>query len=434
MDVRCDSSDRWSVMLGFSSGRIGLVESYLDFPNPELIWRSNLLPSNGVHEGNKICRIDRTVMDGRIVMAVDSEGLCSFTRMTSDQVDEDDMNGVIQPEHVIMTGEDGTVFVDAKSNSAYACMSDGTVERIKCPRIRKSTGVVDMFDAENWDTVGVVEGGFPLDGKFINIYPSFGIAVREGGIILMAFPSKHVALGGRITKTIRSSSRIITSVVHLIGARCYLLVLTEDNSLQVIETSADGVQIFQRNFSEMEKLETRINKSLIISPSMHLIDFGKSITSLLFEDRMKDIQSVDPIIAAAQRSFGFSKIKSSPLPEYGTTPPTTSSVPRENTSASSSSSAPSRGKKNIFSKMFSRKSGGGEHKKELPIASKFQPTQFQLKEARDQLAKNLEKMAKLQDDTDEMQMASEEFLKSCNELNDTFDGKKKGRKFLGMRF
>jgi hypothetical protein len=339
--------------------------------------------------------------------------------------EEDDSQTITTPDHVVMTGENGAVFVDQKSNCAYACMSDGTVERIKTPRIRKSSGLVDAYDSDNWETVSVIEGGFPLDGKFINIYPSFGIAVRESGIILMSFPTKHVAFGGRITKVIQSASPIIHSLIHLIGARCYLLVLTQNNSLQIYETSAEGLLVFDRNFSEFEKFENRISKSIILSPSMHLIDFGKSITSLLFSDRMKDIETIDSIISGAQKSFGFPSIKSAPLVDTTTT---TASVPRENTSSSSSSSRT--GKKNLLSKIF-----GSKKSENLPTATKFQPTEFQLKQARDQLAKNLEKMAKLQDDTDEMQMASEEFLKSCNELSDTFDGgKKKGRKFFGMRF
>ena len=448
MDVRCDSSDRWSILLGFSSGRIGLVESYLDFPSPDLVWRTYLLPSNGVHEGNKICRLDRTVMDGRIVMALDSEGLCSFTRMTSDLVDEqeDDTTTTTPPEHVVMTGENGTVFIDSKNHAAYACMSDGSVERIKTPRIRKSTGIVDMFDAETWDTVGVIEGGFPLSGKFINLYPQFGIAVREQGIILMTFPTKHTLFGGRITKVIPVTSPILDSIVHLIGARCYLIVVTKDNSVQVFETSADGIKVFERNFSELKSFEYRVGKSVLICPSMHLVDIGKAITSFLFSDRMKDIQSIEPIIAAAQRFLGFPKIKSSPLPEYGTASTTGSLVPRENTSSSaSSSSSLSQNKPGKRHKLLGKLFGSSRKRDEktdnnpappLPLASKFQPTESQAREARDQLAKNLEKMAKLQDDTDEMQMASEEFLKSCNELSETFDGgkKKSSRKLFGIKF
>ena len=258
----------------------------------------------------------------------------------------------------------------------------------------------------------------------------------------MTFPTKHTLFGGRITKVISVTSPILDSMVHLIGARCYLIVVTKDNSVQVFETSADGIKVFERNFSELKSFEYRVGKSVLICPSMHLVDIGKAITSFLFADRMKDIQFIEPIITAAQRFLGFPKIKSSPLPEYGTASTTGSLVPRENTSSSASSSSSSLsqnkpGKRHkLLGKLFGSSRKGDEKTPPLPLASKFQPTESQVREARDQLAKNLEKMAKLQDDTDEMQMASEEFLKSCNELSETFDGgkKKSSRKLFGIKF
>jgi hypothetical protein len=72
-------------------------------------------------------------------------------------------------------------------------------------------------------------------------------------------------------------------------------------------------------------------------------------------------------------------------------------------------------------------------------ADKYKPTQAHVDEARAQLRKNLEAMEKLQDDADEMQNASADFLEQAKRLNEHFSGKKSSssskkekKKFFGL--
>jgi hypothetical protein len=309
-------------------------------------------------------------------------------------------------------------------------MSDGGMERVKVPKISRSSGIEDVYDADVWETVPVIDGGMPLEGRFIAVYPSIGLVVRETGFILMQFPTR-TQISGRITKVVRlgGDRRIIKCITHFIGARCYLVCLGLGN-VMAFEISADGLFVFERQITDN-------TGDLILAPSMHVIDFGVSITSVLFTDRTKDIESVEGVISGARSLFGFPQIRSVPLPVYGGSGKVASTVHeaptiREATSSSTTSASGS-GKKNLFKRIFRRDELGLSDKSRSTksVDEKFKPTEEHLKQARDQLAKNLEKMAKLQNDTADMEMASQEFLHSVNKLSGKY---KQRRKFLGIKF
>jgi hypothetical protein len=143
--------------------------------------------------------------------------------------------------------------------------------------------------------------------------------------------------------------------------------------------------------------------------SMHVFEYGVQITSLLFSDRSKLLNSTERIIRAAQKRLNFPPIKSTPL--LVTEAPVVAPGPQ------------------LSAKEAKKK------KKEEELANKYKPTERHIQEAREQLSKNLEKMAKLQDDADEMQAESANFLKLATDLNKGFSGeqsKKKKKKFLGL--
>jgi hypothetical protein len=150
---------------------------------------------------------------------------------------------------------------------------------------------------------------------------------------------------------------------------------------------------------------------------MHVFEFGVALTPLLFADRSKALSATDTIIRAAQKRLKYPVIRSTPLLVE-------ESIKKEGTHESGKSGGSE--KKGFFKKIF--KSSKNEEEK-------FKPTDAHIREARDQLAKNLEKMAKLQDDADEMQNASADFLKLATNLNNSFRGgptKEKKKKKFGI--
>lgn len=387
--------DKWSLVLGFSSGQVGVVESFLDFPNPQFLWKPMRLleAAESVHSGAKITSVDRSMMDGNIVVSVDENGMVCFSRLDTEAV---------TPAHVAIAGEGGSCFSNPANNTCYICMGDGIVEAVKVPRIKRD-GSEDIYDSSVWDASTITAESLPLEGRFVAAFPPDGIAVRETGIVLMTFPSKGVS---KISKIIISDSTIRCAEIATVECRKFVVVLT-DKGVSAYD-AADGFCVFQR------PLETIAGATLL--KTMHVFEFGVALTPLLFADRSKGLSATDTIIRAAQKKLKYPVIRSTPLLVE-------ESIKKEGTNESGKSGGS--GKKGFFKKIF--KSSKNEE-------DKFKPTDAHIREARDQLAKNLEKMAKLQDDADEMQNASADFLKLATNLNNSFGGgpKKEKKKKFGI--
>lgn len=385
--------DKWSIVLGFSSGQVGVVDSFLDFPNPQFRWKPmRLLESaESVHSGAKITSVDRSMMDGNIVVSLDENGMVCFSRLDTESV---------TPAHVVIAGEGGSCFPNPANNTCYICMSDGIVEAVKVPRIKRD-GSEDIYDSSVWDATTITAESLPLEGRFVAAFPQDGVAVRETGIVLMNFPSKGVS---KISKIIISDSKIRCAEIKTVEGRKFVVVLT-DQGVAAYD-AADGFCVFQR------PLQTIAGATLL--KTMHVFEFGVALTPLLFADRSKALSATDTIIRAAQKRLKYPVIRSTPLLVE-------ESIKKEGTHESGKSGGSE--KKGFFKKIFK----SSKHEEE-----KFKPTDAHIREARDQLAKNLEKMAKLQDDADEMQNASADFLKLATNLNNSFRGgptKEKKKKF-----
>jgi hypothetical protein len=168
-------------------------------------------------------------------------------------------------------------------------------------------------------------------------------------------------------------------------------------------------------------LEGSKNSSWILQGTLHVLKWGESLTSLAFADRAKVLSAPELLIRSAQKKLKYPPIRSAPFAEQ--LEHIKNKKDAETLSEASSKSTAS--KQGFFKRHF-----GKPEKLDL-TAEKFKPTENHLIEARAQLHKNLEMMAKLQNNAEEMQNASADFLKMAQDLNDEFSGKKK-KKFLGL--
>ena len=394
--------DRWGMVLGLSSGQVGLLDSSFEYPSSKIIWKPIwiLEAPESVHSGARVVSVDRSLMDGSLVISVDVNGMVCFTRI--DEPSTAKLTRSLTPSHVAIAGDSGYCYTDAKNSCCYVCMSDGTIERIKAPRLKKD-GSEDLYDTSLWEAVPLTdETSIPLNGKFLGAYPSEGIIVRESGFLLVEFPSLKRSTGSiEIKKVVQLKSdfgnRIIQSKIGKIDGVDYLVILTDTGSVASFDCR-DGFCVFQRTIVPFS-----VNSTILLD-SMHVFEFGVQITSLLFSDRAKLLNSTERIIRSAQRRYKFPPIKSTPLLVAETPAPVVELSAKE----------------------------AKKKKKEEELANKYKPTERHLQEAREQLAKNLEKMAKLQDDADEMQEESANFLKLATDLNNGFSEKKKKKKFLGL--
>ena len=409
LSVTCREKDKWIITLGFSSGQIGLVESKKStplispsFPSGEsssLNWlpiRFLEIPAS-VHSGCRIKSIDRSLFN--MLVSVDTNGLICFTRTNIDKKKQID-----GPAHVAIAGDGGSCFTDPKANLAYICMADGTIERMKTPK-RRPDGSEDIYDSDVFEAQTIAES-VPIDGEFVALFSSIGIAVRQTGIVSLSFP--RAAGQAAVIKSVPlrgdGGTRIIEAKTHIVGSHCFVVILTDTSVAAFDVTAIDGaiVPVFQR--SHLGENSTKIDP--FFTESLHFIKWGVSITSVLFSDRVKDILAGETVVNCAQRHFGFPKIQSTTLIEEP---------------------VKKKDDKNLFSRMFKKDKNtdgilGGEELK------KFVPTEIHLQEARKQLAANLDAMAKLRDNSAEMEHASSDFLKLATELNHKIDPPKDPKK------
>ena len=410
LSVSAFGTDRWSVLLGFSSGQVGLMESTIDHTYGHMVWGELWLldAPETVHSGARVKSVDRSLMDNKLVVSVDVNGMVCFTRI--DEPSTVKKSRSIAPAYVAIAGEAGNCFPDPTANCCYVCMSDGGIERIRTPRKDE-----DAYDTTVWEAVTMTVDSIPLEGEFIALYPSLGIAVRESGFVLMTFPSKPEE-ATEIRKSVALKpdfgDRIIAAEIASFPKETYLVILTE-TSVAAYDVK-DGFCVFNRSHVDEEGSAV----PPVLLKSMHVFRWGVSLTSILFADRSKLLLAGEATVVAAQTRYGFPPIRSAPLlaPEVPT--PKGTATPDESVSGK---------KKGIFSNLFGKPELTKEEKK-----AQFKPTSAHLDEARAQLEKNLEAMAKLQDDAAEMQNASADFLSMATDLNDGFSGKKKKKKFFGL--
>ena len=385
--VSCIGQDKWSIVVGFSSGQVGVVESFIDFPDPRLGWKPILMlpAAEEVHAGSKIVSVDRSVAGGSVVTSVDVTGMVCFVRLTEPTL----------PAHVAISGDRGLCFADPANASAYLAMSGGVVERIRTPRMKKD-GTEESHDPDVWSTCTVLDGISGLAGDVVNVFPSDHIVVLSDGIAIVKFSKSDTAVQ---TAAVAIPSYlglcICEAEIVCVQSKKYVVIVTESH-IAAYETKHASL-VFHR--SHLDIPDASIVPT-ILGGSLHAFKWASSLTSFSFEDRAKYLSAPERILRAAQAKFAFKAIQSTPLLQEVTTE-----------SKASGSSASSKA-----------------DKKKQALEDKYKPTQHHLDEARNQLKKNLEAMAKLQDDAAEMQEASADFLNLAKNL----EKKEKKKRFFGL--
>jgi hypothetical protein len=381
------------------------MESILDFPNPNLQWKDLWLldAPDQIHNGGKIVSVDRSLFGHNLVTSVDINGMVCFTRI------HEELSAA--PAHVAISGEGGGAFPDSASNRCFIAVSGGGIERIKTPKLRKD-GTEDMHDSEVWSATTVIDS-IPLEGSVVHLFPSEGFGVYSDGVAVITFSAKSAVKLGPVSKLrCENGSKIQEAETFIINGKTYLVVLTDTYTLAY---DSHGSLVFKR------PLEGSKNSSWILQGTLHVLKWGESLTSLAFADRAKVLSAPELLIRSAQKKLKYPPIRSAPFAEQ--LEHIKNKKDAETLSEASSKSTAS--KQGFFKRHF-----GKPEKLDL-TAEKFKPTENHLIEARAQLHKNLEMMAKLQNNAEEMQNASADFLKMAQDLNDEFSGKKK-KKFLGL--
>ena len=384
IDLSCVEKDRWNIFLGFSSGKIGQINSVRN-DEGVLVWSALNLLVSPVHEGARISHVGKSVLGGQIVVSVDVEGMVCFTRLATKNC-KTDTNA-----HVAIAGEGGLCVIDSKNSLAYICMSGGTIERMKTPK-KRSDGLEDIHDSDVWEAHTIVES-LPIDGPFVAFFPIVGCAVLVSGICIFS--------SWTVKRTIRLN-KIFDAKVCIVGQHTFIVVLAETSVCAY--DIVDGTPVFQRSH------ETEFPTSIpaFLTESFHYVKWGVSITSILFADRVKDIINGETVITAAQRFYKFPPIQSAPLEVFEKE---SSKNSAENTANSGTA------KKGFFSKMFKKSKSPKDESLGGDKLKQYLPTEQHLQEARKQLAANLDAMARLRDNAAEMENSSSDFLKLATELN-----------------
>ncbi len=363
-----EGTDKWSLLLGYSSGRVALFESTTVLNSAacgdavESMWKKPvwLEGPSGIHIGARIKKIER--MDD-LCVSVDMNGMCCFFKTDDSE----------EPSHVAICGENGTCFLD--TNCAYLCMTDGTIERVRVPR----KSVEESLDVDAWDTVALLEESVGLSGEFIALLPKHRVVVRQTGFARVNFPARHGSLG-QVTKVVVTVGGAADS--KILAARMYwdFLVLASNGSVWVYDLQHRDICVFNRDF------DIPLSGSLpVLSPSMHVIVPGESITSLLFANRSKEMHTTGPIVEAARSFYRMAKNQAIEATD-----------PVSPTPEKSKSGSPSKSTK----------------------PGKYAPTMDQLEYAREVLRMNLESASKLEDDAYALQEESANFLRVATRLNE----------------
>jgi hypothetical protein len=333
-----EGTDRWRVLLGYTSGRVVVLESMLG-----LKWQNGVTMEgvSQVHYGSRIKKI-QYVFD-ECILSVDVNGMCAFCSISNPA----------EASHVAIAGEGGTCFTSA--THAFVCMSDGTVERIRGPR----KSVEESRDTEAWETEPAFEQPLPLEGEFVEFSVKERIAVRQTGYVHVVVGTKNT---GSIGAAVRFPEATDSSFIHTARITSDHVVLFSKLHVWIYDIRKD-VCVFTRDWTA---------SLMYLSPSMHVIVPGVSITSLLYKDRTKEMHATGPVIEAAQKIYSFME-----------------PIEREEEAIPEKPAKP----------------------------SKYDPTADQLDQAREQLRRNLEDVEKLEDDAARMQDQSEEFLRNATQLN-----------------
>ena len=401
--------DKWSILLGFTSGQVGILESTLDYPSPGLCWKNlwTLEAPEQVHSGAKIVHVDRSLFGRNLVTSVDVNGMICFTRIDENEHDVN-FSKSLSPAHVAIGGEGGNAFPDPNSNSVYIAIAGGGIEKIKTPKFRKD-GSEDLHDSEIWSASTVVDF-VPLSGKCLKLFASEGFVVYSDGIASLTFQSKSGSQA-KLTGVVNLSSgefgtEIFDAQITEYENKVYLVVMTESH---VVAYDKNGRSVYHRLHTEDSK-----NIGNILAGTLHVFKWGMSLTGISFSDRKKLLSNTELVIRGAQKKLGFPPIKGVPFAEQ---------IAQSKEETISETSSVGEKKKGLFKRTFSSK------KHDLSD-EKFKPTNEHLAAARAQLQKNLDAMAKLQDSAAEMENSSAEFLSLAKQL--TEKERKKSKKFLGL--
>lgn len=387
---------RWTLAIGLSSGQVQIVAFSVDSINGKIVCENPLLipAAESVHAGAKIISVDTSLFQGNILTSVDENGMISFVRLDADIAGP--------PAHVAIGGERGACFPDPVKNGAYICMEDGSIERVRLPRIKKD-GSEDIFDPDVWSCVNVAES-VPLSGGFIEFFLEEGVAVRESGVIFMSVSPNELTVRKYIALNSEFGDKILEAISHKSQSRTFVVALTNTHILAF--DCAEGYLIFNR------PLDSGVNPATLLKGSCHVFRWAESLTPLLFEDRSKALSYSEKILFKTQDKLGFPPIQGPPLLS-----------PDEKSNA-----LPKEKSKGLLKNLFKKEPSSEDS------ATRYKPTQAHVDEARAQLRKNLEAMETLQDDADEMQNASADFLEQAKKLNKHFGGseKSKKKKFFGI--
>ena len=394
MAVDCVAQDRWSVLLGFSSGQVGIMESAIDYPAPTIRWKELWLleAPDQVHSGAKIVHVDRSLFGMNLVTSVDVNGMICFTRV-DESVHAAVLSKSLTLAHVAIGGEGGNAFPDSSKNCVYVAVAGGGIERIKTPKLRKD-GSEEAHDAEVWSATTVVDY-VPLSGRSVKLFPDEGFGVYSDGIAIITFPSKSGS--GKLGTVANSEEEILHAEIFIHENISYLVTLTAEN---VIAYDYKARVVFRRGHRE----DGRITVGSLLKGTGHLFKWAESLASIAFSDRTKILSAPELVIRSAQDRFKFPSIKSTPFAEQ---------------------LAP------VVSGSSETSSASGKDKKTRALEEKYKPTAEHLAAARAQLHKNMDAMARLQDRAAEMEESSADFLTLANKLAEKEQRKSK-KKFFGL--